>query len=90
MSVSVRLPALFADRIDGVSRVEVSGRNVTDALQALAERHPALQTLILRPDGALNPVMVVFLNEVQLTPDKLDSPLKGGDTLEIIPAIEGG
>ena len=90
MSVRIRLPALFADRIDGVSTVEVTATTVEGALRALTNRHVALTTLVWTGGGALNPVMVLFLNDRQLTGTDVTHTLQAGDDLDIIPAIEGG
>ena len=46
MSVRVRLPALFADRIDGVDTVDVAATTVEDALRALTDRHAELTALV--------------------------------------------
>ena len=90
MSVRVRLPSLFADRIDGVSTVEVTATTVTDALRALTNRHAELTTLVWTGDGALNPLVILFLNDRQLPRSGIDETVRSGDQLEIIPAIEGG
>ena len=90
MSVRVRLPALFADRIDGVDTVEVTATTVEEALRALTQRHAELATLVWTAAGTLNPVMVLFLNDRQLAGDAIAQPLHAGDHLEILPAIEGG
>ena len=90
MSVRVRLPALFADRIDGVDTVDVAAATVEDALRALTDRHAELTALVWTSDGALNPLMVLFLNNRQLTRSGIDETMHPGDQLEIIPAIEGG
>ena len=89
-AVRVRLPALFADRIDGISTVEVTATTVADALRALTDRHAELTTLVWTGDGALNPLMVLFLNNRQLARSGIDETVHPGDQLEIIPAIEGG
>ena len=89
-AVEIRLPALFADRIDGVSTVEVAATTVEGALRALTDQHAALTTLVWTADGALNPMMVLFLNDRQLAGNGLARTLHAGDRLEIIPAIEGG
>ncbi len=89
-AVRIRLPALFADRIDGVDTVEVEATTVAGALRALTDEHAALATLVWTAGGALNPVMVLFLNDRQLAGDGIAQPLHAGDHLEIIPAIEGG
>ena len=90
MSVRIRLPALFADRIDGVSTVEVAATTVEGALRALTDKYDALTTLVWTGGGALNPVMVLFLNDWQLAATGIIHTLQSGDQLEIIPAIEGG
>ena len=89
-AVRIRLPALFADRIDGVSTVEVTATTVAGALRALTDRYVALTTLVWTGGGALNPVMVLFLNDRQLSGTGITHTLHSGDRLEIIPAIEGG
>ena len=89
MTVRVRLPALFADRIDGVDTVEVEGTTVMDALRALTDKHAALATLVWTAGGALNPVMVLFLNDRHIAGAGI-AELHTGDQLEIIPAIGGG
>ena len=90
IAVRVRLPALFADRIDGRSTVEVRATTVTDALRALTDHHPELTALVWTGDGALNPLMVLFLNNRQLARSGVDETVQPGDQIEIIPAIEGG
>ncbi len=88
--IRVRLPALFADRIDGVSTVEVGATTVAGALRALTDRHAELTSLVWTGDGALNPLVILFLNDRQLPRSGVDETVRSGDQLEIIPAIEGG
>ena len=90
MTVLIRLPALFADRIEGVNRIEVQAKSVSDALRALVALHPQLRSMVLTRDGAINPAVVVFLNDAQLAPSELESSVGEGDQLEVVPAIEGG
>ncbi|MDP6582490.1 MAG: MoaD/ThiS family protein [Vicinamibacterales bacterium] len=90
MSVRVRLPALFADRIDGIDRVEVEAATVESALRALTDRHAELAALVWTADGTLNPLVILFLNDRQLDRSGIDETVRSGDQLEIIPAIEGG
>ena len=90
MTVCVRLPALFANRIAGVNTVDVPARTVQDALRTLAARYPKLRNLVVGPTGEINPMMVVFLNDEQLSSGQLAFSVRDGDEIEIIPAIEGG
>ena len=90
MSVTVRLTPLCSDRIDGVDSVEVEGTTVGVVLERLTARHPTLAPLVWSGPGAVNPVMVVFLNQRQLSEAIRDTPVADGDEIAIVPAIEGG
>ena len=86
----IRFTNLFAERIGGVHSVDVQGATVESSLHALTERHPALMPLVWGKDGALNPVMVVFLNDHQLGAAEVGTPVGPGDEIDIVPALEGG
>jgi molybdopterin converting factor small subunit len=86
----IRFTNLFAERIGGVSSVDVSAATVESALRALTDRHPTLTSLVWAKDGALNPVMVMFLNERQLGAEEIGTAVGPGDQIDIVPAIEGG
>jgi len=86
----IRFTNLFAERIDGVNSVDVQGATVESALRALTDRHPDLTPLVWAKDGALNSVMVLFLNDHQLGAAELGTPVGPGDEIDIVPALEGG
>ena len=86
----IRFTNLFAERIGGVSNVDVSASTVASALRALTDRHPNLTPLVWAKDGALNPVMVVFLNDHQLAAAEMGTAVAAGDEIDIVPALEGG
>ena len=86
----IRFTNLFAERIGGVNAVDVPAATVDSALHALTDRHPSLSTLVWAKDGALNPVMVVFLNDHQLAAGEIGAPVAPGDVIDIISALEGG
>jgi hypothetical protein len=86
----IRFTNLFAERIGGISAVEVPAATVEGALRALTDRHPNLTPLVWAKDGALNPVMVLFLNDRQLGAAEIGTPVGPGDQIDLVPAIEGG
>ncbi|MBI2832902.1 MAG: MoaD/ThiS family protein [Acidobacteria bacterium] len=88
--VRIRFTTLFAERIGGISAVEVSAGTVESALRALTDRHPELVPLIWKDEGTVNPVIVLFLNDRQLGPRQFGASVKPGDEIDIIPALEGG
>ena len=98
MPIRIAFPAQFAELIGGADSVTVDGGTVGEALARLTERHPVLASLVW-PRGAagpagrteLNPVIVVFLNGEDVRHGAgLGSPLREGDELTVISAVEGG
>ena len=86
----IRFTNLFAERIGGISSVDVPAATVESALRAPTDGHPNLMPLVWAKDGALNPVMVLFLNDRQLGAAEIGTPVGPGDEIDIVPAIEGG
>jgi molybdopterin converting factor small subunit len=86
----IRFTNLFAERIGGVNSVEVQGATVESSLHALTDRHPDLTPLVWAKDGALNSVMVLFLNDRQRGATEIGTPVAPGDEIDIVPALEGG
>jgi molybdopterin converting factor small subunit len=86
----IRFTNLFAERIGGVDSVDVQGATVESSLRALTDRHPDLRPLVWAKDGALNAVMVLFLNDRQLGAAEIATPVGPGDEIDIVPALEGG
>ena len=86
----IRFTNLFAERIGGVNSVDVRGATVESSLRALSDRYPTLAPLVWAKDGALNPVMVLFLNDRQLAAAELGTPVGPGDEIDIVSALEGG
>ena len=86
----IRFTNLFAERIGGVNSVDVQGSTVEASLRALTDQHSVLSPLVWGKDGALNRVMVLFLNDRQLGVSEIGSPVGPGDEIDIISALEGG
>jgi hypothetical protein len=86
----IRFTNLFAERIGGVNSVEVPGSTVEASLRALTAQHPVLTPLVWGKDGALNGVMVLFLNDCQLGASEIGRAVGPGDEIDIISALEGG
>ena len=86
----IRFTNLFAERIGGINSVDVPAATVESSLRALSDRYPNLAPLVWAKDGALNPVMVLFLNDRQLGAAEIVTPVGPSDEIDIVPAIEGG
>ena len=88
--VRVRFTTVFAERIGGISAVEVPATTVASALRSVTDRYPELARLVWLDQGVINPVMAVFVNDRQLQPGELETHLQAGDEIDIIPAAAGG
>ena len=86
----LRFTNLLAERIGGANAIDVAGATVESSLRALTVRHPELTPLVWGKDGALNAVMVVFLNDRQLGTAELETAVGPSDVIDIVPALEGG
>jgi len=88
--VRIRFTSLLGQRMGGISSVEVAAETVASALRALTDRYPAVTRLVWSEENVLNPMMAVFLNNRLLAAAELDAAVKGGDEIEIVPAVSGG
>jgi molybdopterin synthase sulfur carrier subunit len=89
--VSVRIPTPLRGHTDGASSVELPGTTVGEVLQELARRHEKLRGRLFDDKGDLNRFVNVFLNDEDIRfLQGLDSKVKDGDGVKLVPAIAGG
>ena len=70
--------------------MEANGDTVGTVLSTLIAQHPGLKSHLFQ-DGQLQRYVNVYLNnqDIQYL-EKLDTPVKGDDTIIILPAMAGG
>ncbi len=91
MGIQVNIPSALKNYTQGLSVVEISGKNVKEVLQALTLKYPELKKNLFQDNGSLRSFVNVFVNDEDLRfLSQLDTPLKEGDELNIIPSIAGG
>ena len=91
MAVTVRIPTPLRKFTDGQAEVAVEGTNVAQALAALTEGHPELKARICDDAGKVRRFVNLFANDEDIRfLENLDTELKDGDELSIVPAIAGG
>jgi molybdopterin synthase sulfur carrier subunit len=89
--VSVRIPTPLRGHTDGAASVELAGATVGEVLQELARRHEKLRGRLFDDKGGLNRFVNVFLNDEDIRfLQGLDSKVKDGDGVKLVPAIAGG
>jgi molybdopterin converting factor small subunit len=86
----VRIPPTLRTETQGERLVEARGETVRDLLEDLTARFPALQERIWE-DGGVAPFVNVYVEgEDVRTLDGLDTPVREGATVILLPALAGG
>jgi molybdopterin synthase sulfur carrier subunit len=91
MTVEVRVTATLQKLVGDQKAVVGTGETVGEVLTDLEQRYPGFQTQVLTEDGAIHRFVNVYLNDEDIRfLEKLDTPLREGDVLSILPALAGG
>jgi molybdopterin converting factor small subunit len=90
MSVVVRIPPVLRDEAGGARQVEATGATLRELLGDLTQRHPALGARVLG-EGEIQPFVNVYVDgEDVRTRDGLETPVREGSTVILLPAMAGG
>ncbi|HEY8478143.1 MAG TPA: ubiquitin-like small modifier protein 1 [Chloroflexota bacterium] len=92
MSVRVRIPSPLRSITGGAAEVTVAATgSLAQVLSTLEEQYPGLGQRLRVADGGLNRFINVYVNgeDVRFL-QGLDTPLKEGDEVSIVPAVAGG
>jgi molybdopterin converting factor small subunit len=90
MPIKVQIPTPMREQAGGNAEVEVSGATVRAALDDLVRQYPGLQPKLF-DGGKLRPYVNVFVNDEDIRYlDEMDTPVTGGQTVALIPAVAGG
>lgn len=84
----VRVPAPMRDAVGGLAAVEVEGATLEAVLRNLVGRYPAARERLLRPDGTLNPHLMVVVDGTEA--ESRFTPVAPESEIVIIPALGGG
>ena len=91
MPVNVRIPTPLRKLTDNRDQVEAEGATVGAIIDDLEKNHPGLKERLCDEDGKVRRFVNVFLNDEDIRfLESLDTPVKDGDELALVPAIAGG
>lgn len=91
MAATVRIPTPLRPMTQGRNEVSVTGANVREVLDSLEQEAQGIRKRICDDAGELRRFVNVFLNDEDVRHlQGLDSQVKDGDVLSIVPAIAGG
>ena len=91
MSVLIRIPTPLQKLANDQAEVNVDASTLRQAVEQLAAQNEEFKTRLLDDSGELRRFVNVYVNEEDVRfLQKLDTPLKDGDEVSIVPAIAGG
>jgi sulfur-carrier protein len=89
--VQVRLPTLLRPQAGGHASIEVQGSTIAEVLMTLVTDYPGLSGQVLNDDGTLHRFVNVYVNDDDVRYlSALETPVKDGDEVTILPAVAGG
>ena len=91
MSVSVRVPTILRPYTQGVSEVSAEGSTLTEVLDSLDSSYPGIKGRVLDESGELRRFVNVYVDDDDVRfADGLQTSIKDGGQVSIIPAVAGG
>ncbi len=91
MEVNVRIPIPLKKLAGERDIINAQGETVGEVLRWLTETYPGLKERLRDEQGNVRRFINIYVNEEDIRFMKnLETPLKEGDRISIIPAIAGG
>jgi molybdopterin synthase sulfur carrier subunit len=91
MSVNVKLPTILRKHAGGEARVGAEGATLREVLENLEGSYPGITKNVLAEDGGLHRFINIYVNDEDVRYlGSLETELKDGDTISILPAVAGG
>lgn len=90
-NVIVRFTAVLQKHVNGNKEVEVQGANISELLDDLEGRFPGFLRQLVDDEGELHQFVNIYLNDEDIRYiGGIDTAVKDGDMIDILPALAGG
>jgi molybdopterin synthase sulfur carrier subunit len=90
MAITVRIPTPLRTLTGGKDEVAASGKTLRELIEDLEKNYPGLKERLC-DDKGIRRFVNVYQNEEDVRfLDGLDTALKDGDAISVVPAIAGG
>jgi molybdopterin synthase sulfur carrier subunit len=91
MAVKLRIPTPLRRLAGGAAELTVEGSTVSEVLDALERDHPGFHERIYDERGEVRRFVNIYLSGEDIRFLKgLDTPVKDGEEISIVPAVAGG
>jgi len=91
MTIDVRIPTILRSHTGGAKTVQGTGNSLSALIDDLDSHYAGIKSRLIAQDGALHRFVNVYVNDedVRFT-GALETPLKDGDSVTVLPAVAGG
>lgn len=90
-NIRMHVPAMLRDCCAGASELQLPAPSVRAALTQIEQRYPSLYRSICHETGAVRRHVNLFVNEDHIRDlQGLDTALRAGDVVTILPSVSGG
>ena len=91
MSVELKLPTILRRHTGGEAVVSGDGATLRELLEDVDARHPGLLNSMVTQEGSLHRFVNVYVNDEDVRYlGSLETEVKDGDVVSILPAVAGG
>jgi molybdopterin converting factor small subunit len=90
MAVTIRIPTPLRTLTGGEDQVRADGATVGQVIDNLEKHHPGIRDRLLDEKGVRRFVNIYVGDEDIRFLDGLETKLRGGEEISIVPAIAGG
>ena len=91
MSVRVRIPTALRRFTAGAEEIGLGGNTIAAVFEDLERKYPGIKERLCDEQGRVRRFVNVYVNgdDIRFL-DSLETPVKDGDEVSIVPAIAGG
>lgn len=91
MGVMVRIPTPLRRMTGGADKVELEAADLSQMIDRLESDYPGFKERLLDEEGELRYFVNIYVNGEDIRFDQgLDTTIKSGDEVSIVPAVAGG
>jgi len=91
MSIKIILPGSLKKWLGGQDETDCDGQTVKECIDNLEKDYPGFKSKIVNDNGELSADILLFVNGTNiLNLENLETPLKDGDEIGVIPFAAGG
>jgi MoaD family protein len=91
VSVRVKVPMILRAHTGGAGQVDGRGGTLREVLEDLEGRYPGIRARLVTDDGGLHRFVNVYVNDEDVRYlGSLETEVRDGDVVSILPAVAGG